>query len=1525
MKLSQKIASGVSVLALGGLAGFLLSQEPKTGGVAGTVVLKREQTRLGGAEVTLYPSGDEGSDESFTARTDVHGKFIFRNVPIGTYQLSASGEHHRSQDRPIEVHEASVSRAEIELTRSQPDLNVAEARQPVFTTRETPFLPVQGFAQPGDTLKITLWQTKLSKTLKQTGASEALQRMTSTFEGALPQFPAPLQATSPERIGSTKITVGRTDREGFFVQRLKLPMKNKTHGLYLVQVEQGPKSVCSWALVTDTALILKTAPDGTGLAYVTDLTSGQPVAGAQVGAQKTDADGLVRLSQSTGRLLATRGDDEATLSIPAARTENRGALVIHAWTDRTIYRPGHTASWKAMLRTRTNQALAVPAPIPAVVTVLDARGGEVQKETLTTSGSGALSGSFSISPEAETGEFTLKIEAGGETATKDITVAAYRKPEFETEATPAKSAYLRGETAEFSVAAKYYFGAPVAGASVTWQIFREGDWAAQLFEPSLASDLDDTEIESLQGGYLGEQVAEGKGVLDSSGRLSVRVPVSSKEGAAAVERFTLTATITDPSKRTSQAETSVRVASGNLILSVQPEGYIATPGKPTQVLVQATDLNGVVQAGVAVELQPAQVRWDQKTEKRTETRLGPVLRGTTGPDGRAALPLTPTKSGELRLTASSGSVQGVGSIYVLSETESEESYAGASRAVTLLTDKRSYKPGDTASVLVSAARPGQSVLVTVEGDALHETQLLRLSGRTGKLTLQVRPEWGPNVTLAACSVREKSLEQSQVPLRVSMPTRELSVKITPEKPGYGPGQKARFTVQLTDGDGKPAPGELSFSLVDEAIYALKPDDPKDLKKAFYPRRFNAVETRASFEVTYLSGESKSGPKIAPRRKFLDTALWLPAVKTDASGKAVVEARLPDNLTAWRATARAVTSETAVGYGVAKITTTKPFFVRLETPRFLVSGDATRALALVHNDTGQSQSVTVELSGQRQSLNVASGAIGKATFPLSSGGPLLLKAWTDGEKFTDAMEVSLPSRPFGRELTVSKAGIGDSTFTLDTDPRAIPDSLGLELSVAPGVRESLDDALKYLSEYPYGCVEQTTSRFLPALVLGRTDEKRVRDGLTRLRKLQHSSGGWGWWENGEDDPWMTGYALLAEIEASKRGYAAQTKESGLRGIEAARKLLAPNPNNGGPSPPLPGVGGQDSRGAGAGRGLLALALARAGEGGSVVSVLRKLDPKKLTDTELALWTLAAVEAKKDPGAIWPELQRRAVVSGALLSWRAGEREPESSDRMATALGLRALLKMNPTDPRADRAMRWLLTSRTGDGFGSTRDTAFVLLALSECALPANVVSTPPTASVNGVSVALKLQPGGGFRARALASALKPGSNRVELAHAEFWRVQLSQVVGKDATKGEISPVVPEGVIVERDFLKESDERPTTRFAQGEGVRVRLTLTVPKELEYVLIEDAFPAGFEPTERGTAETESSGSWEFWYDNIDVRDDRIAVFARRLKPGKHVFTYHLRAQTPGSFGVLPATLAPMYVEDFVAASRGATVEVRE
>jgi uncharacterized protein YfaS (alpha-2-macroglobulin family) len=123
---------------------------------------------------------------------------------------------------------------------------------------------------------------------------------------------------------------------------------------------------------------------------------------------------------------------------------------------------------------------------------------------------------------------------------------------------------------------------------------------------------------------------------------------------------------------------------------------------------------------------------------------------------------------------------------------------------------------------------------------------------------------------------------------------------------------------------------------------------------------------------------------------------------------------------------------------------------------------------------------------------------------------------------------------------------------------------IDPSLASTILTSMDD----LIGYPYGCVEQTMSRFLPTVIVAnafgklnapiseatRTElPKMVNKGMSRLYSFQHSDGGWGWWENDNSNPFMTAYVIYGLSIANETGYPVNKTSLG-RGIGSIKNQL-----------------------------------------------------------------------------------------------------------------------------------------------------------------------------------------------------------------------------------------------------------------------------------------------------------------------------------------------------------------------------------
>jgi uncharacterized protein YfaS (alpha-2-macroglobulin family) len=1627
--LPRSFAALLSLGCVGGVVALSTSQQTPVGRVHGRALLDEEGKPLAGVRVVLTSNNDEEAPNGeepehgvrrFRAVTNEKGEFDLSRVTVGSYRLSAATHAHETKERTVLVSEDETSEVPLRLHRSQPDLQV-RGQQREFLSSEPMLLPVHGYADgdaKSDSLKVRVYRAHLSDVLRDPDAYEALTKVVNRAE-PIPALPRallhPSKGPAPRLIDTHTVSLKNADIEGFFQERLKLGVPGG--GLYLIEVAHGKHSVCTQLSVSDLALVVKKSR-GQMLAFALDAGSGAPRAGASIrvlqdgqtrASARTDAHGLATIKlpksddQHGGELLslASLGGNEATVGQyddqGSQGEEGHGDFTVHAYTDRPLYRPGGRVSWKGIARRTLDTGLrySVPNGQPVDVEVRDPSGERLASSRQSTNAFGSFHGSLELSSEAPSGSYSIVMTIGGEQHTADFSVASYRKPEFAATVTPNEKHYSFGDTVEMMVEGSYYFGAPVAGAKVHYNVTKAPDWSS-LYDDEEDASYFQNEGEG-EGGYAdesGETTIEGDLTLDANGHAIIRFPAGAPKTSSGNsdsessldepqdQIYTAEITVTDTANREVAATGQVPVSSGDFRLSAQTEGYFGVPGQATSVSVSAKDFAGHPIPNAPVELAGTYRKWNPKTEKYQEqpTRS---YRATTGANGSARIEFTPPRAGELVLSArtrdsKNRAIAATSTLWIEGGND-DESEGTFGRSLSLLTDKKRYSLGETAHVVLHS-ESGGTALLTVEGSKLFRSWTVPLQGISTSLEVPMQENYGPNVTLVACTVKDKKFSSSEVPLRVEVPRRTLRVNISSDRASYHPGDRATYQVQTTDAGGKPVAADLSFGVVDEAIYALQEDDPKALQNAFYPRYPNAVQTSYSFEPLYLGDVNKDGMQIEARTKFLDTAFWQSDIQTDRNGRANVSVQLPDNLTTWRTTAIAQSLDSAFGRRTQKIIVAKEFFVRLETPRFFTGGDNSQITALVHNNTGADQDATVKIEAQglrlsgdeTQTLRVPSGAVGKIVWPvatdnaglgLSNIAHLKLSAWTPGgdKRWSDALESPVPVRPHGREKSDNFVGQlkSDQTWTqkLGADGAAIPSASRVTVRLTPSLSDALVGALPSLIGFPYGCTEQTMSRFLPDILVQRTlrlrgardaksEEMRAqlpkmaRDSLTRLARFQHYSGGWGWWQNDEDDPWMTAYVLYGLAQARQEGYPV-SDEMLSKGRAAALKMLAS------PAKPLPVWQRANANNT---RAFLMYSLALASptkEETAKIRSLRAATGLETLDAPALSYLVLLDKQIGGPSSAWTQLQGRIRGDdGQMFHWDASGHDEwaDFDDKTATALGLRAMLAAQPDDERVPAVLLWLMTHRLDEGWGNTRDTSWVLQALCDYldANPGAQSSQSGATSHGAVEVmfngkrvenpSASDEAGGEQVLRIPWEQVRPTGNtlslhRVGSGEPVFYSVQVRQTVGSDGPLPPFSPTIP--IEVTREYRRLlpraagtsgwtlASEATNGHLNAGDRIRVRLTFNVPRDLSYVLIEDAFPAGCETSERGTAEAEDD--WSNWWSSADVRDDRIAFFARHMSRGKHTIEYNLRAQTPGSYNALPTLLQAMYAPE-VRAEAGET-----
>ncbi|MBI5368143.1 MAG: hypothetical protein HZA54_13990 [Planctomycetes bacterium] len=1006
--------------------------------------------------------------------------------------------------------------------------------------------------------------------------------------------------------------------------------------------------------------------------------------------------------------------------------------------------------------------------------------------------------------------------------------------------------------------------------------------------------------------------------------------------------YAVSATVRDAAGRTEEGHATLTLAAAGLLLEVGAPALFLRAGEPIPVRLRVRRPGGAPAAGCDVEVsalaqrtRPGASSIGENTEIEFES-CG-AGRARTDGEGRASLELPAAAAGKVRLRArvrdeAGRVIEDRVDLWVAGELSMEgATLPGAEEpSLDVLPDRLVYRAGETLHLLARATGAPFTALLTVEGATLHEARSVPIPNGGTVIDVPIRAEYAPNVRVKLRGWKNGGTCGDGYLVCVYPEDRMLEVAVSGDRARYAPGQLAQVVVAVRSGGRPVGDEEVELAIVDEAVLALRADRAADLRTFFFPfnldrseevgtqyyecvsaRRFAAIE--AATWGASLGGEPESreaAAGIAPtetRRNFPDTLYWSPQVRTGADGRAVVEVRMPDSLTRWRVLARAVTADHRFGVGRSELLTRNEVVVRLVAPRFLVERDRTQVAVIVHNGRAEESEFAVSLEATggtgeilpaaaaaddpgaarpARTVRVPAGGVGRVEWPVRAthAGTLRLRAAAQAAAESDAMELELPVRPHGQERLTARAGpvadVWREELVLPDD--AAPESAALEVVVTSSALGAVRAALPFLAGYPYGCVEQTMSRFLPAVVaaqaarrLGLPEGPLERDlpgmvelGLQRLYAFQHENGSWGWWFHDRTDPRMTAYVVSGLGLARQAGFPVDpgTLDRGADWLAAE----APTPFS-------------------------VYALAAAGR-------------------EIKAWPAVAAPTVEERA--WLVLAGRHELAAELPAGppEAG-REPASVAQ--AALVLRALAAARPDDPRIGRFRDWLLACRRGGAWHSTLDTAYAVYALS------SVASAEPEPearlTVNGVAVA---GPGTGSVWSVPAGRLRVGSNVVEVRQAGGSQVYASAIL-RHYARGEDVPPAPGRFVVTRTLERvrgssapPAGEPPSSEprvweplasgaeVALGDELRVVVKVRVEAEAEHVLVEAPIPAGME-----ALPDEPDGYWweDSWYGRRELRDDRVAVAGSGLGRGENTFTFRLRPSAPGEYHVLPAVACDM------------------
>ncbi|MBV7331137.1 Ig-like domain-containing protein [Chloroflexi bacterium TSY] len=568
---------------------------------------------------------------------------------------------------------------------------------------------------------------------------------------------------------------------------------------------------------------------------------------------------------------------------------------------------------------------------------------------------------------------------------------------------------------------------------------------------------------------------------------------------------------------------------------------------------------------------------------------------------------------------------------------------------------------------------------------------------------------------------------------------------------------------------------------------------------------------------------------------------------------------------------------------------------------------------------------------------------------------------------DAVQLPLTIRPLAVPDVTTFIGDFSDEFTLDLElPADALDMSSVEIEVSRSIAGSLLNGLEFLTGFPYGCVEQTMSRALPNAVVGRAFEQLgmsnpnlkndlpmlINAGIQRLYGFQHDDGGWGWWHDDKTDAYQSAWVLFGLSVTAEAGYEvdpdvvrrgvrwlalsldgmdprtrafalyAMTRASALIDLSEQFRESGRYTNDGQKILMGPTLHEQIEQHA---RGLILNAA--------------PLEPFSQSALALVLNTLGDDKAAR---RILSQLAQTAIQDGTGLHWKSNRNDGAyyqktmASATRSTALALSAFTQIWPDHSGIPDMMRWLMGQRRMSGWGTTNETSFAILGLTDFLLASQEHNRDVdyVIELNGHKVSQ-----GQLGSNEPIAQLTLSRGQLHRGINEVHIRQLNQIAQSDEDQqregdSEESSrlyylinqrtylakpnIVAAGTIqLTRTYQDPKTHEPLTQVKMGQLVEVKLQVDTSALSYYLIVEDQLPGGLEALNERLNTTprvvygrqQQESHWQFYgYNYKEIHNDRVSFFVTEMGAGQRTFTYLARATRPGAFVAMPAEAYPMY-----------------
>ena len=1188
------------------------------------------------------------------------------------------------------------------------------------------------------------------------------------------------------------------------------------------------------------------------------------------------------------------------------------------FTDRGVYKPGEELHAKVVLRSDTpNRMQLLPPGTSVDIVVTDSHAKEVDKRTVTLNDWSSAEWTWTVPAEAVLGDYGIQARVKSQrlTSNGEFLVAAYRRPEFRVDVALKGPSSIAGTKLNGTIIGKYLFGAPMASRPVKWTYSK-----TPVFDVphAIRERFSEEQWEFLGEDYEhrreGEAIDTKEPKLDAKGELKLSLDTDLAAGVP--WSYVLEGNVTDISRQQLANRTSFRVDPAPWYVGVKAPNYFADAEKGMDTAIVAVALDGTATAGVSVSIDLHRIQWNSvreatgngfynwQTERKelpaghwdVTTQTTPTPLHVPLGEGGEYLLIATAKDADGRSTTTRTWFYAVGAGYTAWARSDNN-------RIELVPEKKTYRPGDTARIMVKSPWEHATALLTTEREGVRTWKTFELTSTQTTVAVPIGEKDIPNLFVSVLLLKgrtKEGIEDESDPgkpafrlgytaLNVEDATKRLKVTVKANHDQYRPASKARIEVDVRDVAGKPSQSEVTLWAVDYGVLSLTAYQTPDVLQSIYLDKALQVvneESRqkiVSRRVLTPKGETQgggggrdAGPGVI-RKDFRVLAFWIGSVVTDAKGHARTDVTLPESLTTYRIMAVAGDRASRFGWAQNELHINKPVLLTPTWPRFLAVGDKAYFGAVVHSQLKEPGKATVTIRSLDPSVvefaqpatntvDVAAEGSAEVRFNASANavGSARIQMTVSLNHETDAFEDTLPVRILAPSETVAAYGEAkpNARETLAVPKDVVPSAGGLHVELASTAMVGLAEGASYLVDYPYGCAEQRSSGAMAlmlasdlgdAFTLPGIDAKKGRSiaqkTIYELYKFQCGDGGFAFWagECSSESPYLTANVLHVMQRGEKLQYDV-SKDVTKRAYDYLdTKLKEKRPTNEGWWPAY--------------TSWQAFAVKVLSEGGRnedshLTRLYSYVDRMPLFGIS---YLLDAMLAKGEHGQRVDDLVRR-LTNGILPEGGSAHVEELadpyllyywSSNVRSTAIALGTLTRHGESEQIVKQMVRWLMQARRDGRWGNTQENVWAMESLvdyyrkyeSEAPDFLAVVTLGSDAIANDA-----------FRGRS--------------TQAKSHDIPMQQLVSRPAGDAPVTfdrqgtgtlfylmrlRYTPAGLLhdaLDKGFSVERKYSQKT-FKAGDLIKVTLRIRNTKERRFVAVTDPIPAGTEPVESWFATT--------------------------------------------------------------------------